>query len=206
MPKRRAMEPRKLPQQRRAKATFDALVTAAAQVLVRDGYEKANVNVIARRAGCSIGSLYQYFPTKEALVAAVLRAHAQRMISVFLERLVELAHAPVRDAIRGVIERTLDAFSVDPHLMKVIVEQVPRTGLLARSRDFEGQLAAMLQGYLEFHRAELKIDNLDLAVKILVHAVDAVMTAMVVESPALEARAALVDELTALIIGYVVKA
>ncbi len=205
MPKRASTKPRKLPRQPRSRATFDALVAAAAQVLVRDGYEKASVNVIASRAGCSIGSLYQYFPTKEALIAEVLRLHAQRVIETFMSKMIAFAHVPVREAIRGVIACTLDAYALDPALLKVIVEQVPRTGQLARSTELEEQIALMLRGYLEFHRDELAVENIDIAVKILVHGVDGVATAMVVGDPKLASRAELTEELTAMVQRYVAK-
>jgi AcrR family transcriptional regulator len=205
MAKRLATEPRRLPRQSRSKATVDALIEATAHILVRDGYDKANVNVIAERAGCSIGSLYQYFPTKEALVAAVLRWHQERMIEEFYRGLAELAHRPLAEALRGVLERTFDAMAVNPKLQKVIVEQVPRTGLLVRSRDFEEQLAMMLQGYIEFHRDELRVRNVALAVKVLVHSVDAVATAVVVDDPTLSARREVVDELVALVVGYIAR-
>jgi AcrR family transcriptional regulator len=205
MPKRASTKPRKLPRQPRSRATFDALVAAAAQVLVRDGYEKASVNVIASRAGCSIGSLYQYFPTKEALIAEVLRLHAQRVIETFMSKMIAFAHVPVREAIRGVIACTLDAYALDPALLKVIVEQVPRTGQLARSTELEEQIALMLRGYLEFHRDELAVENIDMAVKILVHGVDGVATAMVVGDPKLASRAELTEELTAMVQRYVAK-
>jgi AcrR family transcriptional regulator len=205
MPKRAATKPRKLPRQPRSRATVDALVGAAAQVLVRDGYEKASVNVIAARAGCSIGSLYQYFPTKEALIAEVLRHHGQRVIEAFMSKMIAFAHVPVREAVRGVIGCTLDAYALDPALLKVIVEQVPRTGQLARSTELEEQVALMLRGYLEFHRDELAIGDIGLAVKILIHGVDGVATAMVVADPTLATRAALADELTAMVLRYVAK-
>jgi AcrR family transcriptional regulator len=205
MPKRATTKPRKLPRQPRSRATFDALVQAAAQVLVRDGYENASVNVIADRAGCSIGSLYQYFPTKEALIAEVMRLHAQRVIEAFMSKMIAFAHLPVREAVRGVIGCTLDAYTLDPALLRVIVEQVPRTGQLARSKELEDQVAMMLRGYLEFHREELVIENIDLAVKILVHGIDGVATAMVVEDPKLPARHELTDELTAMVVRYVAR-
>jgi len=63
---------RKTPRQRRATHTVDALLEAAAQVLETEGLEGFNTNAVARRAGASIGSLYQYFPSKDALTLALL--------------------------------------------------------------------------------------------------------------------------------------
>ena len=64
---------RRTPRQARARATVDAVLEAAAQVLVEVGYSKANTNHIAAVAGVSIGSLYEYFPGKEAIYAELRR-------------------------------------------------------------------------------------------------------------------------------------
>src|ERR1019366_410348 len=125
------------------------------------------------------------------------------VIEAFMSKMIAFAHVPVREAVRGVIGCTLDAYALDPALLKVIVEQVPRTGQLARSTELEQQVAMMLRGYLEFHREELVIENIDLAVKILVHGIDGVATAMVVEDPKLPGRNELADELTAMVVRYV---
>jgi AcrR family transcriptional regulator len=76
-------KPRKSPSQSRSKDTVDAIVAAATRILRERGYAQTNVNRVAERAGVSVGSLYQYFPSKEALVAEVARRHSTRMIDAF---------------------------------------------------------------------------------------------------------------------------
>ena len=71
-------KPRKHASQQRSRVTVDALIEATARILVKDGFDKASTNRIAEKAGVSVGSLYQYFPSKEALVAAVVH-HADRL-------------------------------------------------------------------------------------------------------------------------------
>jgi AcrR family transcriptional regulator len=66
-----AHRPRKTPRQARSLATVEVILDAAALLLVDEGYEQATTNRIAERAGVSIGSLYQYFPNRESVVAAV---------------------------------------------------------------------------------------------------------------------------------------
>src|SRR3569833_3611546 len=72
MTTRPATKPRKDASQDRSRATVDALIEATARILVREGFDKASTNRIAEKAGVSVGSLYQYFPCKEALVVVVL--------------------------------------------------------------------------------------------------------------------------------------
>ncbi len=70
MPSRK--KPRKKPRQVRSELTVDALVEATGQVLEKEGYERITTTRVADRAGVSVGSLYQYFPGKEALIAAFI--------------------------------------------------------------------------------------------------------------------------------------
>jgi AcrR family transcriptional regulator len=61
---------RRSPRQARSRATYDAILEAASQILERDGPSAFNTNAVAERAGVSIGTLYQYFPDKEAVLLA----------------------------------------------------------------------------------------------------------------------------------------
>lgn len=75
---RKQYRPRKAPTQSRAEETVASIVEAAAQVLESEGFEGFNTNAVARRAGVSIGSLYQYFPGKDALTVALIRRETKR--------------------------------------------------------------------------------------------------------------------------------
>ncbi len=77
---RHRLQPRKSPIQSRAAETVAAIVEAAAQVLETRGLEGFNTNAVAERAGVSIGSLYQYFPGKDALTVALMQRETQRFI------------------------------------------------------------------------------------------------------------------------------
>ena len=65
--------PRKVPSQERSRFTVDAILEAAAYILVRDGYARLTTNRIADRAGVNVASIYQYFPGKDAIVAELRR-------------------------------------------------------------------------------------------------------------------------------------
>src|SRR5215510_5098878 len=95
--------PRKQPRQRRSKETVEAILEAAARILVRHGYDGANTNRIAAAAGVSVGSLYQYFPNKESLVAALAAERTGRISAILEARMAQVAHAPLADAVREVI-------------------------------------------------------------------------------------------------------
>jgi AcrR family transcriptional regulator len=72
--------PRKAPKQARSQETVKVIVEAAARILERDGFEGFSTNAVAERAGVSIGSLYQYFPSKEALIGALIVRETSQLI------------------------------------------------------------------------------------------------------------------------------
>ena len=165
--------PRKSPNQDRAKATVEAILTATAQVLVKDGYDRASTNKIAAAAGVSIGSLYQYFPSKEALVATLLERHMQEMTEVFDETVARLGDAPLDVATREIVKAMITAHAIDPKLHKIFAEQMPRTGRLQRIGELERYVADRLRVKLEMHREILQPKNLDIAIFLLVQLVEA---------------------------------
>src|SRR5215467_11158950 len=120
--------PRKRPRQIRSKATVDTILQATARVLVKHGFDGLTTNAVASAAGVSIGSLYQYFPNKEALVAALAERHLEDMNAAVLAELARVATLPIAEAARRVIELTIRAHAIDPALHRVLIEQVPRIG------------------------------------------------------------------------------
>ena len=81
MPRSVDLAPKKLPRQRRAVFTVEALVEAATYILARDGLGGFTANKVAERAGVNIGSFYQYFPNKEALVFHIVRQTWDRQLA-----------------------------------------------------------------------------------------------------------------------------
>jgi AcrR family transcriptional regulator len=73
---------RKAPRQRRSQVMVDVILQAAARVLAKSGWAKFNTNEVARIAGVSIGSLYQYFPNKLALAEAIRQQHLAAILQV----------------------------------------------------------------------------------------------------------------------------
>lgn len=73
-------EPRKTPRQTRAVATVAAILEAAARIIEESGLAAFNTNRTAERAGVSIGSLYQYFPTKEAILSELIRRERSALL------------------------------------------------------------------------------------------------------------------------------
>jgi AcrR family transcriptional regulator len=132
MARRPSTKPRKLASQERSRATVDALVDATARILVKEGFDKASTNRIAEVAGVSVGSLYQYFPSKEALVAAVATRHQQEVMQTVRGELADVFDQPLAKAMHKLVTVAVKAHRVDPKLHRVLAEQIPRVGELEK--------------------------------------------------------------------------
>jgi AcrR family transcriptional regulator len=165
--------PRKRASQRRSRATVSALVEATARILVREGFDKASTNRIAEVAGVSVGSLYQYFPSKEALVVAVIDRHNQEIMQVVRGELAEAMSLPVEKAVRKMVAVAVKAHRVNPRLHRVLAEQIPRVGKLEDVGAFNRENFALFRNYLDRHRDELHVDDLELASFVCVTSIEA---------------------------------
>src|SRR5262245_45140993 len=122
MPLRARTVPRKKPKQNRSQATVEAILTATARILVRDGFDRASTNRIAMEAGVSIGSLYQYFPSKEALVAALAERHCDEMKEIIMGAMQRIWSLPVAEAVREMVTVMVRTHAVDPKLHRILIE------------------------------------------------------------------------------------
>jgi AcrR family transcriptional regulator len=126
MPRKFTLKPKKIPTQERARVTFDSIVKAAARVLEKRGYAALTTNHVARQAGIGIASLYEYFPNKESIVAAVIEEAAASVVSELEEALLLLiGRHPPDVAIRnwiGVMFETVEKRRV---LLTVLLGEVP---------------------------------------------------------------------------------
>jgi AcrR family transcriptional regulator len=197
--------PRKSASQERSRLTVDALLEATARVLIKEGYDRASTNRIAEVAGVSIGSLYQYFPSKEALVAAVIDRHMQQVSQVTRNALVKVLARPIEVAAREFVSVAIDAHRVNPKLHGVLAEQIPRVGRLENIEANIREGYALVRAYLEAHRDEIDVPDLDLAAFVLVTVVEALTHAAVLRRPDILAddkARRFVDDVTRLVVGY----
>lgn len=205
MARRPLTKPRKFASQERSRATVDALVEATARILVKEGFDKASTNRIAEVAGVSVGSLYQYFPSKEALVAAVIERHQQEIMQTVRGELAEVLAQPVEKAVRKLVAVAVKAHRVDPKLHRVLAEQIPRVGKLEKLETFNRENYTLFRTYLESHRDELRVDDLELASFVCVTSIEALTHNAVLHYSRMhsdEAMEALIDEGARLVTGY----
>ena len=119
------------PKQSRAKATVAAILKAATQILAREGWDRFNTNVVAKRAGVSIGSLYEYFPNKQALVDAIADEHLSKAEALMSAVSPVLAsNSKPDDIVRVLVHGIVELHKDDPELHRVLSSDVPISPIL----------------------------------------------------------------------------
>jgi AcrR family transcriptional regulator len=114
--------------QQRSKETVEAILEAARQVFAVQGYAGGTTNRIAQRAGVSIGSFYQYFPNKDAIVVALMERHMTETSAMYeqLMQHADSADLEVEQIVRHFVTAMLTVYQKEPSYYRVIFEEAPR--------------------------------------------------------------------------------
>ena len=199
--------PRKNASQERSRLTVDALLEATARILVREGFDKASTNRIAEVAGVSVGSLYQYFPSKEALVAALIDRHNRQVMQAIQGELAEALKLSMEEAVRRLVSIAVKAHRIDPKLHRALTEQIPRVGRLENVEFFNRQYYVLFENYLKSRRSELGVTDLGLAAFVCVTSIEALTHTAVLHRKMVSAEEsdALIEQGTRLVVGYLTR-
>ncbi len=145
-PDKPPMKARKQPSQARAKATVDAIIEATERVLAQRGLTEASTTEIADIAGVSVGTLYQYFPNKQALVAAVIEARLERDRQEIAEALERARPMPLVAGLAELSRVMAMLYRDEPHLYREMVEALTE---VERERRVEAIIADTIAGMAE---------------------------------------------------------
>ncbi|HEY6882244.1 MAG TPA: TetR/AcrR family transcriptional regulator [Polyangiales bacterium] len=124
-----ALRARRRPRQARSQVTVSAILEAAARVLLKHGYQGCTTKEVAEIAGVGIGSLYEYFPNKEALIAAVVEREAERHMDVLKDEILATLDRPFVEALRTALRGAMRELERRP-LLSLLFREYPYIGQL----------------------------------------------------------------------------
>lgn len=205
MPRPALTQPRKIPTQARALETVEAILAATKKVLVKEGYEGTTTNRVAEVAGVSIGSLYQYFPSKESLLAELVDRHLKKMLHVLSTTAAEGEASTIEEAARTIIHAVFVAHRVSPKLHRVVMQQMARIGTIENIDAFEAQTEELVVGFLTSHRSEVRPKNVKLAARVALLAVRGTTLWTVLRRPEQLDDEDFEAEITDMVIRYLVE-
>ncbi len=147
----KTLNPRKTPLQSRSRATCDAVLEAAARILESEGRQAFTTNHVAELAGISVGSLYQYFPGKEAIVAVLVRQLRQEMLDDFEEAVRQSKDADLAGAARALVRAAVRHHLRRPALAQVLEREEMDLPLDEETMRLKRRLGELVVGVLSRH-------------------------------------------------------
>ncbi|WNE94365.1 TetR/AcrR family transcriptional regulator [Streptomyces luomodiensis] len=198
---RHGLQPRKQPRQARAELTRQRILTAAAHVFAEYGYAAGTTNRIAERARVSIGSLYQYYPNKDAILVELLTRHLDAGEAAVRRRQQEELPDSLEEIMRGLVRTAIENHLDDPRLLRVMVEhgrQVP--GLIEKMARRERERIAYIRELLESH-PEAVVEDTEVAARLIVTTIERVVHVLIAAPDTVD-PARLENELVAMVIRY----
>jgi AcrR family transcriptional regulator len=183
------------------------IVEAAARVFEERGYAGATTNRIAERAGVSIGSLYQYFPNKEAILAVLLEQHTQEVanaVGAIRRHVAEEPHDLV-GVLQHFVEDMVALHSKNPRLQHVLLDEAPRPPhLKAKLQELERAAVESTEVLLRAN-PQVKLEHYRTAAYLAVQSVETLVHRFVSEPPDEISRESLAAELVRMLVRYLRK-
>jgi len=194
---------RKPPQQSRSKVTVSSILDAAVRVLDREGADAATTTRIAEVAGVSVGTLYQYFGNRDSILDALQDREFDRATRFMTDVLGEISGTAEQIA-RRVIEGLLELYAACPALHRLLVVEGLRVTPTDRVQAFDLRMVSALRAFFASSGLPIRRHNHAVAAFVIYHSVRATMLARLLEAPPGVGDRALVDEVTDLVISYLV--
>ncbi len=195
-------QPRKLPRQARSQHMVETILEATARVLAERGYAGTNTNLVAERAGVSVGSVYQYFPHKDSLISALHERHAAQMYAVVDKVLAGSSEGGLRVRLADMVRALLEAHRVEPELHKVLEKEFPFFDAPHENSPADHSFFRRVRELLEVHADEIAPPDRDLATWIVLRTLETLVHAAVIEAPSRFSTADIERNIVDVLAGY----
>jgi AcrR family transcriptional regulator len=196
---------RKKPRQARSQTTVSAILEATVQVLEREGAEAATTTRIAEVAGVSVGTIYQYFSHRDAILDALQDREFDRAVELMQTILSEdnLGKTP-RETVTACVRGLTSLYEANPGLHRVLAMEGLRMTKADRVHAFDLRIIAIVRHFLAATAAPVRRPNVDAAAFVAFQCVRATMLASLLERPAGLNDETLIEELVDLLLRYLV--
>lgn len=154
---------RKTPRQLRSRSMLETIKQAARELIAAEDFSSSNTSTthIAARAGISVGSLYQYFPTREAIFLALFEEATTQMTKTMKGVLVRVLNQPLDVAVTEVLNRVLSLHREHELVVLKMVTQMPELDLASQPLSYENMIFDSIRVYVTHHIPELSSRNVE---------------------------------------------
>ncbi len=195
------LKPRKWPVQARSEATVAALFEASIQVLLNVGYRKLTTTRVAERAGVSVGTLYQYFPNRQALILSLIERYLDDLVESIEQGCKALNEKPLVELASGLVDTFIAAKSTRIRISRAMHEPLADFGDATLVRAAAARAAAFVAGNLQSCRDASFHDEHLLALLTVMACSSLLQTAIAGQTRSLDMEALRVH-MRAMVLGY----
>lgn len=194
--------PKKSPKRRSSRSLVSAILTTTARILETGDYAKVTTNRIAKLAGVSIGSVYEYFPSKEALIGAIVDQAIERNQKRFEARLNDCDGYSFDELIGVMVQAAADSYLRNRKIRAIMFEQAPQLQKTEHVLKLRKHMTAQLKQVVERYKGEVRPKNREVAAFVSVNAVLGVFQMMLLDYPDGIKETELVREVAILVRRY----
>jgi AcrR family transcriptional regulator len=202
---KKGLSMRKEPNQDRAIDTMDSILKATAHILEKEGFEKTSTNKIAAKAGVSIGSLYQYFPTKDSILALLMDRYLKTELEMLNRVLQEKESRNLKETINALMTAILHSKKNSKRFTKIFAQKLFGFNKLDALKKIDDHMLELFKSHIKPFEAEIRTENLEMALWMSIQCVKVIPVSIMfhdnyeLEDPKVQ------DELVHLIYQYLKK-
>lgn len=197
------MSVRRTPQQERAENTVSSILLAAEKLLSEDQDMSFTTNHIAELAGVSIGSLYQYFPNKEAILARLVERMLNQSRRVLYETLHNLnLNVTIEEFVSATIGSLSRVFTQQGQTRRVLLEQLPMLGKFKSLQSLKLEIQSVIKDELVKRFPDHNNQDMESCVFVIVQSVETVLNSCVYQEFDDDKMNKIIQELNTMISNY----
>ncbi len=193
---------RRNPKQARALETVEIIFEATTRILQQRGLAALNTNLIAERAGISVGTLYQYFPNKEAILVAMARREIESSGKILLKAISDASADPQSDPVRNAVRALIGIVSRQRKVRRILFDTLITQGFGAELDRNVQEVVQIISGRTEWFLPDRKEPIPPITLFVITRAVNGALRAASQEDPALLASLEFEEALVLLVRSY----
>jgi len=198
-------KPRKKPQQARSGVTYNTILDAAAQVLKAEGYAQATTNTIADRAGVSIGSVYEYFPSKEAIFASLIERTDNLTAELGIKLLGDAEKLSAEEFLRALLNGRITMALTHAEVDLTLRAEIPANLFHKQDTHNLKRYKEAARAFTSKNRDHIRVNNLEVAFEFGAMVIESTVRAFASTSPNRLADQEFVREFEDMLLRYILK-
>jgi AcrR family transcriptional regulator len=190
------------PQQTRSQERVDLILDTAAELVAEEGYEMLTTNAIAERAGISIGSLYRYFPDKDAILRGLAVRHLEQVQAIHGQVFTEdLVYLPLEVVLDRIVDPFVELHVACPAFKQILLGSDVSADIAAASEEMDDEIVERMVGFLRQAAPGLNERRAHLVAMVCKAEVKALLSLITSESD-MEFRAQVTAEMKRMLLNY----